>query len=49
MTKGDKDILLAKEIKNQLETYCYDMKDKVGSYGSLEKNIDAATKDAFLA
>lgn len=40
---------MAKEIKNTLETYCYDMKDKVSSYGSLEKNIDPKLKDGFIA
>lgn len=49
MTKADRDILDAKDVKNQLETYCYDMRSKVDAYGNLEKNIDDATKATFIA
>jgi len=36
-------------VKNDLEAYAYEMRDKCGSYGSLEKYIDPETKDGFLA
>ena len=42
------DILLIKSVKNDLEAYSYDMRDKCGSYGALEKYIDPAVKDEFL-
>jgi len=29
-----------KEIKNTLEAYCYDMKNNLDSYGSLEKYLE---------
>jgi len=45
----DMNILLLKNVKNDLEAYSYDMRDKCGSYGALEKYIDPATKDEFLA
>lgn len=43
------EILLVKSVKNDLEAYSYDMRDKCGSYGSLEKYIDPTVKDQFLA
>ena len=39
------DILNLKAIKNDLEAYCYKMKDICGSYGSHEKYIDPSVKD----
>lgn len=49
MMEADNTILNTKAVKNQLETYCYDMREKCDAYGSLEKNIDPAIKDQFLA
>lgn len=48
MTKADKDLLDAKAVKNQLETYCYDMRSNVDAYGNLEKFIDPETKTTFV-
>jgi len=42
------EILLVKNVKNDLEAYSYDMRDKCGSYGALEKYIDPAVRDEFL-
>ena len=41
----DMDILNLKAIKNDLEAYCYKMKDICGSYGSHEKYVDPSVKD----
>ena len=49
MTEQDRTILQTKAVKNELETYCYNMREKVEAYGTFEKNIDPAVKDAFLA
>jgi len=49
MFKKDMDILHFKAIKNDLEAYCYRMRDICGSYGSHEKYIDPAIKDNFLS
>ena len=49
MFQQDMDILNLKAIKNDLEAYCYKMKDICGSYGSHEKYIDPAIKDGFLS
>lgn len=40
---------MLKNVKNDLEAYVYEMRDKCGSYGSLEKYIDPQIKDSFLA
>lgn len=45
MFQADMDILQLKAIKNDLEAYCYKMKDICGSYGTHEKYIDPAVKD----
>lgn len=42
------EILRLKAIKNDLEAYCYKMKDICGSYGSHEKYIDPNVKDQFI-
>lgn len=42
------DILLLKSVKNDLEAYSYDMRDKCGSYGALEKYVAPEVKDDFL-
>jgi hypothetical protein len=41
-------ILETKLTKNNLETYCYDMRSKIDSYGSLEKYIDPSIKETML-
>ena len=48
LTKGDRDLLDAKDIKNRLETYCYNMRQELDSYGSLEKFCDPAVKEKFV-
>ena len=45
MAAGDRNILDTKAVKNELETYCYDMREKVSEYGALDKNIDPAIRD----
>lgn len=45
MFDKDVDILKLKAIKNDLEAYCYKIKDICGSYGSHEKYLDPAVKD----
>jgi len=45
MFQTDMNILNLKAIKNDLEAYCYKMKDICGPYGSYEKYIDPAFKD----
>ena len=37
-----------KEIKNALESYGYDMRQRLEDYGDLAKYIDDATKTAFI-
>ena len=49
MFKKDMEILGLKAIKNDLEAYCYKMKDICGPYGSHEKYLDPAIKDQFLS
>ena len=48
MTAQDFEILNVKALKNDLETYCYDMRSKVDSYGNLEKYIDPTVRDGFV-
>ena len=36
-------------MKNDLEAYSYDMKNKVQAYGELEKYIDHGIRDKFVA
>ena len=47
--KQDNTILEFKAISNELESYAYDLKNSVGDYGALEKYIDPAIKQQFLA
>lgn len=49
MMAADETILNTKAVKNQLETYCYDMREKCEAGGSLEKNIEPSIKDQFIA
>jgi hypothetical protein len=44
----DKNILDFKAIKNELESYSYDMKNNIDSYGPLEKFIEEGARDQFL-
>jgi molecular chaperone DnaK (HSP70) len=44
----DQNILDLKEIKNSLESYGYDMRQKIDQYGDLEKYVDDLTKAAFI-
>lgn len=44
----DWDILEKKELKNNLEAYSYEMRDKLGSYGSLEKYMEEGKRATFL-
>jgi len=48
MFAGDVLILDTKIIKNNLEAYCYDMKNKIDSYGALEKYVDPSVKERLL-
>jgi len=45
----DFDILETKKMKNDLESYSYDMRNNLDSYGNLEKYLDEPTKATFLA
>jgi len=47
--QGDLDILEMKELRNQLETYCYEVRNNVDSYGPWEKYIDAEIRAKFVA
>lgn len=35
-------------MRNNLEAYSYEMRSNIDAYGSLEKYVDSATRDAFL-
>ena len=48
MFAADKLILDTKMTKNRLESYCYDMRNNIDSYGSLEKYVDPAVKETIL-
>ena len=41
---GDYQILQIKEMKNNLESYSYEMRSNLDSYGTLEKYVDPDTK-----
>jgi len=47
--QGDMDILEQKELRNVLESYSYEMRNNLDSYGSFEKYLDEPTKKEFLA
>jgi hypothetical protein len=40
----DRNILEFKAIKNELESFTYDMKNNIDSYGPYEKYVDEATR-----
>lgn len=46
--KQDKQILEFKAIRNELESYAYDLKNSIGDYGSNEKYIDPSIRQEFL-
>lgn len=48
ISADDQSILDLKEIKNSLESYGYDMRQKIDQYGELEKYVDDRTKAAFI-
>jgi len=43
------DILEQKELRNVLESYSYEMRNNLDSYGTFEKYLDDETKKTFLA
>lgn len=45
----DFDILEKKRLKNDLESYLYDMRNNLDSYGNLEKYLEESKKSAFIA
>lgn len=47
--KEDESILAFKAVKNELESFVYDMRNNIQEYGSLEKYIDPAIKGDFLS
>jgi hypothetical protein len=47
-TQGDQEILVTKNLRNNVEAYAYDMRSNIDSYGSLEKYIDPAVRTSFL-
>lgn len=44
----DNDILEFKAVKNELESFTYDMKNNIDSYGPYEKYVDENSRQAFL-
>lgn len=44
----DESILDFKAIKNELESFVYDMRNNIQDYGNLEKYVDPKTKVDFL-
>lgn len=46
--KEDESILDFKAVKNELESFVYDMRNNIQEYGSLEKYIDPSIKKDFL-
>ena len=41
-------ILELKKVKNELESYSYEMRNNIDSYGPLEKYVDDETRKTFL-
>jgi hypothetical protein len=48
LVEEDNDILERKLLRNDLESYCYDMRGNLDSYGKFEKYLDEPTKKTFL-
>jgi hypothetical protein len=46
--KEDESILEFKAVKNELESFVYDMRNNISEYGSLEKYIDPSIKNEYL-
>ena len=44
----DESILEFKAVKNELESFVYDMRNNIQEYGNLEKYIDPAIKGDYL-
>lgn len=38
-----------KAIRNELESFSYDMRNNIDAYGPYEKYVDEATRNKFLA
>jgi heat shock 70kDa protein 4 len=49
MFNADRKIIEVKETRNALETYVYDFRAALDSYGDKAKYIEAAPREAFLA
>ena len=44
----DQNLLDLKELRNNLESYSYEMRNNLQAYGSFEKYLDEPTKKVFL-
>ena len=44
----DNDFLDRKQYKNDLESYCYNMRSELDSYGKYEKYLEPKAKENFL-
>jgi hypothetical protein len=44
----DENILEFKAVKNELESFVYDMRNNIQEYGNLEKYVDPNTRAEFL-
>jgi hypothetical protein len=49
MSDQDLNILGLKELKNSLEAYGYDMRQKIDEYGDHQKYVDATTRQRFIS
>jgi len=47
--KEDTDILDLKAIKNELESYSYDLKNNIDDYGPYEKFVDPAIRKDLIS
>ena len=45
----DRTFLDLKEARNDLEAYCYEMRNNLGEYGNYEKHAEASVKSALIA
>lgn len=46
--KEDENILEFKAVKNELESYSYDLRNNIQDYGSLEKYIDPKIREGVI-
>jgi hypothetical protein len=44
----DENILEFKAVKNELESFVYEMRNNISEYGSLERYIDPSIKNDYL-